>query len=203
MPEQKRIYCSDCKRPRNVCYCHIIKQVDNAWPVYILQHPAEQKHAIGTARIAALSLSNSTLYNGDNFTDDELSSILPHQSAPILVYPGEDSQSVLDISDQAPRPLVFIDASWRKSRRMLQESPSLMALPKVSFSPEKASDYRIRKVPDINALSTLEAIVYVLSRLDKTESKYQTLLDTMKWMIDKQIECMGEAVYRKNYRKND
>jgi len=75
-----------------------------------------------------------------------------------------------------------------------------MQLPRVSFQPETVSRYRIRKEPDEYALSTLEAIVYALSVLEGNVDTYQPLLDSMDWMIEKQIELMGRDVFERNYK---
>ena len=53
----KRSLCTRCSHPTTTCYCHTLRSVTNDWPVLILQHPNEAKHALGTARIAALSLT--------------------------------------------------------------------------------------------------------------------------------------------------
>ena len=201
----KRSICTQCKRPLKVCYCHTIQHINNRWPIHILQHPAESKHAIGTARIASLSLKQCQLQVGENFDDEALESVISEEvnaevGQPLLVYPGEHSQDLAELDPLQPQPLIFIDASWRKSRRMLLESPALMQLPKVSFQPETVSRYRIRKEPDEYALSTLEAIVYALSVLEGNADTYQPLLDSMDWMIEKQIELMGRGVFEKNYK---
>jgi DTW domain-containing protein YfiP len=201
----KRSICTQCKRPLKVCYCHTIQHVDNGWPIHILQHPAESKHAIGTARIASLSLNQCQLQIGENFDDNALTSMIwqdanTEMPEPLLVYPGEHSQDLAELDPLQPQPLIFIDASWRKSRRMLLESPALMKLPKVSFQPETVSRYRIRKEPDQYALSTLESIVYALSILEGSAELYRPLLDSMDWMIEKQIELMGKDVFEKNYK---
>jgi len=196
MLSMKRLVCSSCKRPATVCYCHTLKEIENRWPVHILQHPEESKHAIGTARIALLSLAQCVMPVGECFDKDAL---VPGDLQPLLVYPGDDSSPLVSLNKKQPRPLIFVDASWRKSRRMLLESPALMELPKVSFQPESISRYRIRKVPDRHSLSTLEAIVYALSFLEEDNEKYQPLLASVDWMIDKQIELMGRDVFEKNY----
>ena len=137
----KRSICTQCKRPLKVCYCHTIQYIDNRWPIHILQHPAESKHAIGTARIAFLSLNQCQLQVGENFDDKALGSmrtqdVNTEMPQPLLVYPGEHSQDLAELDPLQPLPLIFIDASWRKSRRMLLESPALMQMHQVSFQPE-------------------------------------------------------------------
>ncbi|OUS24303.1 hypothetical protein A9Q99_25585 [Gammaproteobacteria bacterium 45_16_T64] len=198
----KRPICADCQRPLSVCYCHALTRCQNSWPIHILQHPAESKHAIGTARIAELSLSQCRLQVGENFDLSSLGSCDNEDgnvAGTLLVYPGGDSQPLETLAFDTPQRLVLIDASWRKSRRMLLESPEIMALPKVSLTPSALSRYKIRKVPNPNALSTLEAIVSALSIVESSPDVYHAMLETMDWMIDKQIELMGREVFEKNY----
>jgi len=189
-----------CLRPSSVCYCHTLRQINNVWPVYILQHPRESKHAIGTARIAQLSLGACSLQVGECFSLAE-AAIDPLQS--VLIYPGDDADSLESLSCSSPQTLIFLDASWRKSHRMLMESPQLQALPKIGLQPNSKSRYRIRKSKSAQSLSTLEAIVLALSCLEQDEEKYSPLLESMDWMIEKQIEWMGEAVFKKNYGFDD
>ena len=192
----KRERCLRCKRPLRVCYCHTIKQVDNLWPVHILQHPLEAKHAVGTAAIAALSLNNCRLQRGEHFT---LSEIGLNEQQCVLIYPGEDAGSLKVLQNELPKSLIFLDASWRKSHRMLMESPELQELPKIALQPEQASRYRIRKSKYAESLSTLEAITHALSYLESDDKKYKSLLSSMDWMIEKQISLMGEKVFKQNY----
>lgn len=194
-----RIICQNCQRPVPVCFCHTLKMVDNDWPVHILQHKQEAKHAIGTAIIAQLSLQNCQLLTaGNNLCEQKLAQLISDQQ-PLLIYPGTDSQPLKEIVGQTARPLIFIDSTWRKSKRMLLESPQLQSLPKVVFTPTQPGRYHIRKEPNANARSTLEAIVTVLSTLEKTPEKYQSLLATMDWMIQQQIGHMGVDTFTRNY----
>jgi len=193
---KKRSTCLRCKRPSSVCYCHTIQLVDNHWPVHILQHRREAKHAIGTSAIAALSLSHCQLQVGESFT---LQSMAMDVSKAVLVYPGEGAGTLDAVERGAPQTLVFMDASWRKSHRMLMESPELQALPRVGLRLDQASRYRIRKSKFVASLSTVEAIVHCLAFLEQDKKKYLPLLHTMDWMIDKQISLMGAEVFERNY----
>jgi len=194
----KRASCQQCLRPKSVCYCHTVMKVSNHWPVSILQHPQESKHAIGTARIAELSLSHCQLEVGERLDTGRTVLELPQT---VLIYPGDDAAELDSLVGSSPKTLLFLDASWRKSHRMLMESPELQSLPKISLRPDQVSRYRIRKSSTTDSLSTLEAIVFALSVLERDSDKYLPLLQTMDWMIEKQIECMGEAVFNKNYLK--
>jgi DTW domain-containing protein YfiP len=227
----KRSLCCQCLRPLTVCFCHTIHVVDNHWPIIILQHAGETNRAIGTAKIAQLSLKNCQTYiyqthiklnHTKQTKNDKLSDTQTREhnkrlvesiceQAPLLVYPGDNSITVEQLATdvnkkpqtQDKAPLLFIDGTWRKSRRMLYECPALAALPRVSLLSGQASRYLIRKVPNDSALSTVEAIAASLSALEGSKDKYQSLLNSMDWMIEQQIKAMGEEKYQRNYLKNN
>jgi DTW domain-containing protein YfiP len=177
-----------------VCYCHTINKVANSWPIHIFQHTQEAKHALNTARIAQLSLENCELFEVNEVSE-------AFSADTLLIYPGNDSLPLEEMSLTTTRPLIFLDGSWRKTKRMLLESTSLQSLQKVSIRPDFCSRYRIRKSPFSDGISTLEAIVSVLHYLDGDKNNYSSLLTSMDYMIEKQIELMGEEIYQRNYLK--
>ena len=196
MPKRER--CEQCLRPQSHCYCPLITKVDSLWPVQILQHPQEAKHALGTARIAALCLNNCQLEIASSQFENFIHSLVQ----PALIYPGVDSKPLETLIGTRPRPLLFLDATWRKSRRFLLESPALASLPQYSLASPPASRYRIRREPEPEALSTLEAIVHSLALLEANSEKFAPLLHIMDSLVDEQITQMGTAVYARNYEKN-
>ena len=179
--------------------------VENLWPVYIFQYFKEKQHPLNTAIIAKLGLKQSEIIrsNEANF-DQQCEAIIKQQ--PLLIYPGEDSIPIETLLDESaitekPRPILFLDGTWRKTRLLIHESPQIAQLQKISIKPKLRSRYKIRKAPNPDAISTLEAIVYVLSRLEHEPDKYHSLLETMDIMINKQIEMMGEETFSKNYKE--
>ncbi len=56
-------------RPQSHCLCELIPQVDSRTRVLLLQHPSEVSHALNTARLAALGLTNAQLLVGEVFED--------------------------------------------------------------------------------------------------------------------------------------
>ncbi len=172
----------------SVCYCHLIKRQNNHWPVEIVQHSREPRHAIGTSRIAELSLSSINVSEARDNTPfiPDLALSAPWENA-VLIYPDADSQDICELADQAPRPLVFIDGTWRKSKAILLGSPFLQSLPRYSFKPGQQPRYRIRKAAQPDFYSTLEAIVEVLNSVEAAPADYSQLLDVMDWMIEQQL----------------
>jgi len=156
---------------------------------------------LATARIASLSLTQCALLDDAN---DAVSPTLERQlldTQPLLVYPAPDAIDIASLADSQPRPLLLLDGTWRKTRRMLHESAWLRSLPKVCLpaSPQYRSRYRLRKSPRPGYLSTVESIAYLLGTLEQNAAKYQPLLDIQEWLIQQQIQAMGETTYRRNY----
>lgn len=196
----KRERCARCQRPRPSCYCAELHPIDNHWPVWILQHPQETRHALGTARIAALGLSRCIL--DECASPSDLHPFADSEHAPVLIYPGPECAPLQTLAKQSSRPLLFLDGSWRKSRRMLLESPWLQSLPRYALVAPPPSRYRIRREPDANAISTLEAIVHALGVVDGDAARYQTLLQLMDKIINEQIAHMGQEIYARNYGRD-
>jgi DTW domain-containing protein YfiP len=59
-----------------------------------------------------------------------------------------------------------LDATWRKSRKMLHLNPGLQTLPRLALEDVPASAYRIRKAHAPHQLSTLEAVAHALVQLE-------------------------------------
>ncbi len=195
----KRVQCPQCTRPLSVCYCHLIKRIANVWPVHILQHAGEARHALGTARIAALSLENCLLSTTVDSAPTGQTMDRMLSDSPVLIYPGAEAMPISDLLDLPPRPLVFIDATWRKSRRLLFETPELRSLPRYALHDMPPTRYRIRQSKQHNAVSTLEAIIHTLELLEAVPGKYASLLTAMDWMIAQQIKHIGASKLNSNY----
>jgi DTW domain-containing protein len=187
------------------CLCAALPQqpIANRWPLHILQHRQEKKHALNTAWIAGLGLVQCQLHAVTDAPVEETlpAALLEELANALLLYPGQQGRHVThpDFAEMATRPLLILDASWRKSRRLLLTSPWLQALPRISFDLQTPSRYRIRREPAASYCSSLEAACLVLGSLEQDHGKYKPLLATMDLMIGKQIEQMGEETFRRNY----
>ena len=187
-------------RPQTHCLCALIPQLDSRTRVLLLQHPSEVSHALNTARLAALGLTNAQLRVGEVFDDlDELINVPGYQAR--LLFPGDDAQ-VLPAHESAeaslPLLLVVPDGTWRKVRKLLHLNPLLAQLPRVTLPQGAVSRYRLRKAPGPGALSTLEAIVQALEILEAPTS-FAPLLRPFEALIEGQIEAMGAETYERNH----
>ncbi|MBC9000173.1 DTW domain-containing protein [Pseudomonas sp. N40(2020)] len=193
-----RPQCPRCLRPQTHCLCALIPSLDSRTRVLLLQHPSEVNHALNTARLAALGLTNAELIVGEVFEDLPTLLNRPGYQARLL-FPADDAQPVQAYGEsEQPLLLVVPDGTWRKARKMLHLNPLLAALPRVTLAEGGVSRYRLRKAPGPGALSTLEAIVQALQTLEAPVS-FEPLLRPFEALIDGQIAAMGEEVFQRNH----
>ena len=186
-------------------------KIDNSINVIVLQHPDEVKNAKGSAVIAKLCLENYQSWQGEDFSsNNELNRIIETNSDNIcVVYPAKNAVSlnqILHIStdniEKKIKYVIFIDASWRKAKKIWSLSTNLHHLLTVKLDDDNQSNYRIRKVPADGYLSTVEAITELLSKAERDKDKFQPMIDIFESMIDFQINKMGKATYENNYQNN-
>ena len=196
-----RAQCPRCLRPQTHCLCDLIPQLDSRTRVLLLQHPSEVNHALNTARLAALGLTNAELRVGEVFED--LHTLLnPPGYQARLLFPGEDAQPLQAAAAATEKLLLVVpDGTWRKARKLLHLNPLLAQLPRVTLPEGAVSRYRLRKAPGPGALSTVEAIVQALDILEAPAS-YAPLLRPFEALIEGQIEAMGADTYQRNHVTN-
>ena len=193
----KRARCPACLRAVSSCICRWIAPVSHAVEVLILQHPLEVHNAKGSARLLHLSLPNSRLLTGEQFAPETLAELLADKHN-VLLYPdtpGDRSLGIapppaLDLAillDSARLRLVVLDATWRKSRKMLYLNPSLQQLPRLPLRDTPASHYLIRKAHAPDQLSTLEATCYALMQLEQDADRFVPLIAAFDGFVAQQL----------------
>lgn len=203
-------FCLQCLKTKKACICEWITPISTEVELIILQHPTEAKRPLGTAKILSLSLVNCRTFIGENFTDHtELNTLLADEQYQYQVlFLDGTSQAISSSSNQTKQKqrVILLDGTWKKAYKMWQLSTNLHSLPKVHLDTELSGNYRVRKAPKDNALSTAEAGYHVLSQLDgesgatKELDKFGSILTAFDNMIEFHISQMPEGVYQKNYR---
>ena len=196
----ERRYCAHCQRPLRTCLCLWVTPLTNLTEVVILQHPLETQNAKNTARLLHMSLHNSETFEGEQFADGFLATLLSRESKTnLLLYPPTPAEDSLQLLAPAPLPalpppeqirLIVIDGTWRKSRKMLYLNPPLQGLPRVSLADCPPSAYAIRKAQKDNQLSTLEASCYALQQLEHSRVDYAPLLAAFEGFVRQQQAFM-------------
>ncbi|HET7505516.1 MAG TPA: tRNA-uridine aminocarboxypropyltransferase [Kofleriaceae bacterium] len=191
--------CARCRRPASVCYCRALPHLDTATRVVILQHPRERDMPIGTARMASLCLGGAELHVGVRWGDSAplARALADPARPPILLYPGPGARDILRDPPRGPVTLVVVDGTWSQARTVVRDNPVLQALPRYAFATPEPSQYRIRREPRVEYVSTIEALMHVLGLLEGDPARFRSLLDPLRAMVDAQLACQARSPRRR------
>lgn len=199
-----RILCKTCEQPDFCCYCNHVVPFESKIHFIILIHPIEAKRRIATGRMSHLCLKGSYLIKGQDFSNNHLVNDLLKDSShhSVILYPGAQSQNISQLTEQEketitpqnkPLRLFVIDGTWATAKKMLRQSINLSTLPRICFSPPKPSTFRVRKQPDANCFSTIEAIHHTIELLGPSQNfsldcrQHDNLLAVFDSMVERQL----------------
>ncbi len=200
-----RQICFTCRQPDFSCFCSWLKPFDPQMDFIILTHPIEHQRRIATGRMSHLSLLNSQLIVGHDYTKNAaLNRVLedPDRHC-VMLYPGPRSQNLSPMKAAERRALfpqrkrltiLVIDGTWSTARKMVHLSQNLKAVPRICFTPPTPSNFRVRQQPRADCYSTIEAIHHTLELLGpamglaEQERPQDGLLFVFDRMVDRQLE---------------
>jgi DTW domain-containing protein YfiP len=205
-----RNLCLTCLQPQFSCYCSHIQSFDTKIKFVILIHPIEMKRRIATGRMSHLSLQNSELIVGQDYSQNQrVNEILQNPNYhPVILYPGPKSQNLSGMTyPQKDRifageklPVIFvIDGTWATARKTIYQSQNLLDLPRICFNPPGPSQFRVRKQPGAECYSTIEAIHHTLDLLgnhvgfDVSRREHDRLITVFNNMVERQLGFIREA----------
>ena len=159
--------CPRCWVRRERCLCGDVRCFETQTELIVVRHDAEIRKSTATVRIAALALPQLAVVGyGDqpHLVDEALAPLLAGEGT-YLVYPDEPH---CEWPATAPRRLVFLDATWRRTRRMVKRLTSLAPLPRLWLPAKTAPVLRLRQSILSEGRSTLEAIADALRLVGET-----------------------------------
>ena len=187
-PTHRRAVCVRCLRPQATCLCALARPTAHRTEVLVLQHPQEQRQAKNSVAMLRLSLAQCEVVVGERFAPAALDALLhrPPRHTWLLYpdVPAAPAPPAQGTTAGAPLRLVVLDATWRKSLRMLLEHPALAALPRLSLDAPAPTHYRaIRAARRADQVSTLEATVQALAMLEGPTFDAAPLLDAFERFV--------------------
>ena len=187
--------CFRCMRPARVCWCAKVPSIETKTPVLFLQHPREEFMPIGTARMASMCLTSSQLVVGTEVDDHPAVRALLDDltRTPILLWPGPGARDLALEPPTGPCTLVVVDGTWALAKKLVRVNPRIAALPRYALTPTRPSEYRIRREPAENCVSTIEAVIEAMSLLEGDRAAFEPMMEPFRAMIDAQLEHEAEA----------
>ena len=200
-----RALCETCDRPKPLCLCAFVRPRATKTRVVLLQHPRESSVRIGTVRLLLLGLPSASLHVGLDFsTDTALEAALSNPNAPpILLFPGENAENLEDSAPDWPVTLVVVDGTWWQANKLLKLNPRIAALPRYCLNPSEPSRYRIRRAPSKVHVSTIEAVVAALQKLEAPEAELLPLLSPFDAFVEQQLNFASQHQARRHLRKGE
>ena len=203
--------CYSCYRPKSSCMCGHIHAIETQSKFIVLMHPKEfKKTKNGTGHLTHLSLPNSELFMGIDFSDNARINeiIATHES--FILYPSshainlshENPRTETSLHVNKPMAIFLIDSTWACSLKMMRESKNLHALAHLSFEPTKRSEFKIKEQPLEYCLSTMESTLTVLELLSHWQietikhEQLEAFLTPFHAMIDYQLACIQNPLHQ-------
>ena len=192
-----RELCRRCLQPLSSCYCALIQPFESEIKFVVLIHPIERKRRIATGRMSHLCLTNSELIEAEEYSKNtRVERLLSDSSySGFVLYPGEHA---IDVGAPDQRAKVFaaqkkvlifvIDGTWATAKKTMRQSPNLLSLPRIAFTPRHPSRFLVRKQPHPNCFSTIEAIHETIERLAPPPDRgHDILLKVFDSMVQRQL----------------
>jgi DTW domain-containing protein YfiP len=198
--------CYKCFRPVKSCYCSFLSHIETGVKFIFLMHPKEAfRQKTGTGRLTSLSLNDSEIIIGIDFTRNERLNALISGTGeyakyfPVVLYPANnayftDTPSFRDAIGGKTLLVIIVDATWFFAQKMVNLSTNLHSLPKLSFKNEYRSQFLIKAQPAPACLSTIESAYYLIEELKAAgianpEADQSGLMSVFQKMVQYQITC--------------
>ena len=178
--------CDRCEKIPSLCVCQHIRPLDTRLHVLLLQHPQEPDKHLGSARLAHLSLPNSSLKIGLSWPNIKKAlgrETSPSQWAVLHLGSGiknattpKGPQPVIHFVDKGGKKItppeiplegiILLDGTWSQAKTLWWRNAWLLKCKRVILTPRQKSLYKeLRKEPRKECLSTIEALAECLTAL--------------------------------------
>jgi DTW domain-containing protein YfiP len=208
--------CASCSKLPELCVCTGIKPQSTRLQILILQHPQEPDKDLGSAKLAQLSLPNSTLKVGLSWANLKKASgkeTAQNGRWGVLYLgsgiKGKAPAGPLTFVSKAGAPIeapaeplegiVILDGTWSQAKTLWWRNAWLLKLQRLVLTPQYKSLYReLRKEPRRECLSTIESIGECLTALGESPEVEKNLKSTFNELLNKERARIKE---RKNFRR--
>ena len=157
--------CYKCFKPASNCLCRFTRELAPGVKFVFLMHPKEAKrNRTGTGQLAHISLKDSEIIQGLDFSRNERLQELLRDSKyfPMMMYPGKEAWNAKKegfkeaVGSRIPL-IIILDATWFCAKKMIDHNPFLLDYPRLSFFGDYRSIFTFKHEPKPEYISTFQA----------------------------------------------
>ncbi|WP_052130794.1 tRNA-uridine aminocarboxypropyltransferase [Erwinia typographi] len=149
----RTLRCQRCLLPEKNCLCETLRPQQARSRFCLVMFDTEPLKPSNTGRLIADILPETQAFGWSRTEPDPalLSAVQDPTIQPVVVFPASYAEAGRPVLNQPPlagKPPLFImlDGTWTEARKMFRKSPWLDALPVMSLTLTKPSNYQLRKV---------------------------------------------------------
>lgn len=179
--------CLNCRINNYFCVCKDLTPIKTSTNVSLIVHVSELKLTSNSAQFVEKILPDTTkiFIRGrinETFSADP---ILERSCRPLFLFPDEDS---LELNEEftktypGPYHLIIPDGNWTQAKKVKAREEKFNHIPTVKLPPHLIAEYKLRKAPRPEWVSTYEAAAYALGVLDGKDVQEHMLTFFRKWV---------------------
>lgn len=167
--------CGRCRVNNHFCVCEALKPFSIGTNVSLIVHVSELILTSNTAQFVQKMLpQNAEIYirgsGREVFSPDPL---LAREGRPLYLFPDENSVELNDeFLEKYPGPyhLIVPDGNWGQAKKVKVREKKFHDILSVRIPEGNVAEYKLRKAPKPNWVSTYEAVTHALRILEGEEA---------------------------------
>ena len=179
--------CTNCRINNYFCVCAELSTFKIQSNVSLIVHVSELKLTSNTAQFVEKNLPDRAeiFIRGrmnDTFNADP---ILARPGRALFLFPDENSVELnaeFVSNNPGPYHLIVPDGSWTQAKRVKKREEKFDNVPTVRLPSGIVGEYKLRKAPQPEWVSTYEAIAYALGILESKECEEHMMKFFRKWV---------------------
>ncbi len=167
--------CSVCGFIYN-CICDYQPYLQSKAEIALIYHQNEVDKSTNTGKLLLRSLANASYYVWQRKAAPTalIDKIKQPDTEVWLLFPGENSILSRDYlqhrNNNKKQLFILLDATWQEAKKMVNKSPWLADLPRLSLCASAVSHYHLRRNQSQGNLCTCEAGIEVLDMIEEPEN---------------------------------